>query len=307
MIYVKSPLRITLGGGGSDLPWFYKKHGGYVLTTSIDKFIHLFGIRRPYDNKIWLSYSKNEVCQNVKDIKNEIIREAFNYFKIKNSLEIHTVSDVPGNSGLGSSGAFISTILKFCSEFKSKELSKYNLAKLGCLLEMVKLNKNSGLQDQFISVYGGIIEMIIAKNGEVKVKKLKLKNRIKKKFLNSSVTFYTNLSRPSELILSSQKKKYLSKNENEKFMHDLVKIGKEIKNKLLLGDIKTVGHLFNEHWQIKKNLSNNMSNSFINKLYNYGIKSGAYGGKIIGAGGGGYIMFVLDSQKKKFYQKVQKV
>ena len=182
MIYIKSPLRITLGGGGSDLPWFYKKHGGYVLTTSINKFIHLFGIKRAYDNKIWLSYSRNEVCDNVSEIKNEIIKEALKYFNIKNSLEIHTVSDVPGNSGLGSSGAFISTILKFCSEFRLKKISKYKLAKLGCALEMEKLKKNSGLQDQFISVYGGLIEMFVNKNGSVKIKKLNLGNKIKKNY-----------------------------------------------------------------------------------------------------------------------------
>ena len=307
MIYIKSPLRITLGGGGSDLPWFYKKNGGYVLTTSIDKFIHLFGIKRVYDNKIWLSYSKNEITENINNIKNEIIREALRYFNIDRSLELHTLSDVPGNSGLGSSGAFISTILKFCSEHKSHSLSKYELAKLGCYLEMTKLKKNSGLQDQFISVYGGIIEMFINTKGEVKVKKLKLKKKIKKKFLTSSVTFYTKLTRPSELVLRSQKKNYLKDIDKEKSMFEIIKIGKEIKKKLIVADIKGIGGLFHDHWQIKKNLANNMSNEFINNLYEYGIKCGAYGGKVIGAGGGGYIMFIIEPKKRKeFISKFKK-
>ena len=304
MIYVRSPLRITLGGGGSDLPWYYRKNGGYVLTTSIDKFVHLFGIKRVYDNKIWLSYSKNEVCKNIYEINNEIIKEAFKYFKIKNSIELHTISDVPGNSGLGSSGSFISTVLKFCSLYKNKKLDQYQLAKLGCNLEMIKLKKNSGLQDQFISVFGGIIEMFIQKNGEVNVKKVKIDQKVKEKFINSSVTFYTRITRPSEQVLSAQKKTYAEFHEKEIVMSEMVKIGKKIKISLQKGDIKKIGHLFDEHWKLKKSLSNNMTNGFIDKIYQFGLKHGAYGGKVIGAGGGGYIMFLINPKnKKKFISK----
>lgn len=299
MIYVRSPLRITLGGGGSDLPWYYKKNGGYVLTTSIDKSVHLFGIQRVYDNKIWLSYSKNEVCNNINEINNEIIREAFKYFNVKNSIELHTISDVPGNSGLGSSGSFISTVLKFCSLYKNKKLDQYKLAKLGCNLEMIKLKKNSGLQDQFISVFGGIIEMFIQRNGEVKVKKVKINQNIKKEFINSSVTFYSKITRPSEQVLSAQKKNFVRFQEKEMIMSEMVKIGKEIKISLQKGDIKKIGYLFDEHWKLKKSLSNKMTNNFIDKIYKFGIQHGAYGGKVIGAGGGGYIMFLIDSRKKK--------
>lgn len=299
MFYVKSPLRITFGGGGSDLPWYYKKFGGYVLTTAIDKNIHLFGIKRVYDKKIWLSYSKNEVVNDLNQIKNEIIKECFKKFKIKNSIELHTLSDVPGNSGLGSSGAFISAVLKFCSIFKKKKLNKYELASLGCELEMKDLKKNSGLQDQFISVFGGFIEMKINKKGVVKINNLNLDEKIKKKFINSTVTFYTKITRDSEEILKNQKKTFLSDKNKELQMHKIVRIGKKIKKCLLEGNIKKVGKLFNEHWLIKKNLSKNMSNKKINQIYDIAMKTGAYGGKIIGAGGGGYLMFVIDKSKKK--------
>jgi len=299
MFYVRSPLRITFGGGGSDLPWYYKKFGGYVLTTAIDKNIHLFGIKRVYDKKIWLSYSKNEVVDDLNQVKNEIIKECFKKFKIKNSIELHTLSDVPGNSGLGSSGAFISAILKFCSILKKKKLNKYQLASLGCELEMKSLKKNSGLQDQFISVFGGFIEMKINKKGIVKINNLNLDDKIKKKFINSTVTFYTKITRDSEEILKNQKKTFISDKSKELQMHKIVKIGKKIKKCLLEGNVKKVGKLFNEHWLIKKNLSKNMSNKKINQIYEIAMKTGAYGGKIIGAGGGGYLMFVIDKSKKK--------
>ena len=299
MFYVRSPLRITFGGGGSDLPWYYKKFGGYVLTTAIDKNIHLFGIKRVYDKKIWLSYSKNEVVDDLNQVKNEIIKECFKKFKIINSIELHTLSDVPGNSGLGSSGAFISAILKFCSILKKKKLNKYQLASLGCELEMKSLKKNSGLQDQFISVFGGFIEMKINKKGIVKINNLNLDDKIKKKFINSTVTFYTKITRDSEEILKNQKKTFISDKSKELQMHKIVKIGKKIKKCLLEGNVKKVGKLFNEHWLIKKNLSKNMSNKKINQIYEIAMKTGAYGGKIIGAGGGGYLMFVIDKSKKK--------
>tara|TARA_B100000959_G_scaffold284117_1_gene354849 strand:- start:759 stop:1748 length:990 start_codon:yes stop_codon:yes gene_type:complete len=299
MFYVRSPLRITFGGGGSDLPWYYKKFGGYVLTTAIDKNIHLFGIKRVYDKKIWLSYSKNEVVDDLNQVKNEIIKECFKKFKIKNSIELHTLSDVPGNSGLGSSGAFISAILKFCSILKKKKLNKYQLASLGCELEMKSLKKNSGLQDQFISVFGGFIEMKINKKGIVKINNLNLDDKIKKKFINSTVTFYTKITRDSEEILKNQKKTFISDKSKELQMHKIVKIGKKIKKCLLEGNVKKVGKLFNEHWLIKKCLSKNMSNKKINQIYEIAMKTGAYGGKIIGAGGGGYLMFVIDKSKKK--------
>ena len=299
MFYVKSPLRITFGGGGSDLPWYYKKFGGYVLTTAIDKNIHLFGIKRVYDKKIWLSYSKNEVVDDLNQIKNEIIKECFKKFKIKNSIELHTLSDVPGNSGLGSSGAFISAVLKFCSILNKKKLNKYELASLGCELEMKGLKKNSGLQDQFISVFGGFIEMKINKKGKVKINNLNLDDKIKKKFINSTVTFYTKITRDSEEILKNQKKTFISDKNKELQMHKIVSIGKKIKKNLLDGNVIKVGKLFNEHWLIKKNLSKNMSNKKINQIYDIAMKTGAYGGKIIGAGGGGYLMFVIDKSKKK--------
>ena len=307
MLYVKSPLRLTLGGGGTDLPWWYKKNGGYVISASINKYIHVMGNKRTFDDKIQLSYSKNEVLNNTYQIKNEIFKECLEEFKIKKGIEIHTMSDVPGNSGLGSSGSFISAINYFLNIYTNKKLNRYNIANLSCKIEMKNLKRNCGKQDQFISTFGGIKEFFISKNGKVEVKKLKVKKEIINKLQNSMLIFYTKQTRSSEKILSSQKKQFnIKKYSKNQIMRDIQEIGYQTKKYFLKGDIDNLGLLCKEHWELKKKLSPFMSNSFINKVYENGINNGAEGGKILGAGGGGYIMFyVKENNKNKLINSIK--
>ena len=206
MIAIKSPLRITIAGGGTDLPWWYKKNGGLVISSSINRFVNIVGFKRNFDKKIFLSYSRIEVCNKIKEIKNEIIKICFQKFKINSSIEIHSISEVPGGSGLGSSGAFTASLIKFLAEYKKIKMSRQQIANMACDVEMKSLKRSSGKQDAFISVFGGFQEIKINKKGGVKIKKLKISKKNIRKFQDSTLTYFTGITRDSETILQSQKK-----------------------------------------------------------------------------------------------------
>lgn len=303
MIHIKSPLRITIAGGGTDLPWWYKKNNGLVISAAIDKFINITGFKRKYDKKIFLGYSKTETCNNTKEINNEIIRVCLEKFNIKSSIEIHSISETPGKSGLGSSGVFTSALIKFLSEYKNIKMTNQQVAELACDVEMKYLKRSSGKQDAFISVFGGFQEIKINKTGNVKIKKINIPPKNIKKLQNSTLTFFTGITRDSEIILKSQKKNYLKKNEKKIIFNKIASLTNQIKKSLLNGDTKTLGEIFHKHWMYKKQLTPLMSNVFINKIYNFAKRNGAHGGKVIGAGGGGFILFVVDYKKKEQLRK----
>ena len=266
MIYIKAPLRISLGGGGTDLPWWYKNNGGYLISASINKYVHIIGSKRLYDDKIWLSYSSNEITNSLSKIKNEIFKECMRIVGIKKSIEIHSISDVPGNSGLGSSGAFISSLLFFLYRLKNKKLDKKKLAELACKIEMHNLKKNSGKQDQYISVYGGLREMWIDRSGKVKINNIRISDKSLKNLQKKLLLVYTNVARQSHNVLSSQKKTY----ENNRvkirsYMKEIQNIGFETKSLLEDNNFDELGQLFNHHWFIKKKLSPIMISSEIQK------------------------------------------
>jgi len=299
MIYVKSPLRISMGGGGTDLPWWYSKYNGYVISFAIDKYVHLIGSKRVFDKKIWLSYSKTEICEKIDEIKNEIFKETLRYKKIKNGIEIHTISDVPGNSGLGSSGAFTSALIYFLDLLKKNKIYKKDIASTACKIEMNYLKKNSGIQDQYISVFGGLKEIFVSKTGKVRVKSLKIKKKNIKKLEESLMLVYTNQTRQSEQILSSLKKEFKMNSEiKTQLMKKIHNIGLKSKKFLQEANIEKLGALFDEHWKIKKSLSPLMTNPKIDNIYKLAKKNGAEGGKLIGAGGGGYLLFFVKKKNR---------
>lgn len=308
MIYIKAPLRLSLGGGGTDLPWWYKKNSGYLISVAINKYVHIIGSKRLYDNKIWLSYSKNEIVRNVEQIKNEIFRESLKLKKIKEGIEIHSISDVPGNSGLGSSGAFTAGLIYFLEKYKKQIINKKKIAEESCNIEMSNLKKSSGKQDQYISTYGGFKEIKINKKGLVKIKNINLNKKIIKKFNDSMFLIHTNISRKSENVLKSQKNQFfLDKKNISKVMNQIQKIGYKTKKILLQGNVIALGKLFDIHWNLKKKLSPIMSSKLISNIYQEAKNNGAIGGKIIGAGGGGYFLFIVNKKnKKKFFSFLKK-
>ena len=292
MIITRSPLRITLGGGGTDLPSYYNKFGGFLISAAINKYVYT-SVLEPYANGIYLKYSKREKTNSIEKIKHPIIKEVLKKFK-KNSkrIKITTLAEIPSGTGLGSSGSFTTSLMKCMYLHNKKDISKHKLAEEACDIEINKLKEPVGKQDQFIASYGGIKIFNIDKKGKVKVSALNINQKIKKKLENNLLLFFTGYTRHSSSILKKQDAD--SKKENHttlKNLKQIKEIGYYSKKLIESNDLSEFGKLLDYHWQIKKKRASNMSNKNIDLIYNDALKNGALGGKLVGAGGGGFLMF----------------
>ena len=309
MIIVRSPLRISLGGGGTDLPSYYKKENGFVLSAAINKYVYVT-ITRPFSKGIYLKYSEIEKVTDPKKIKHKIIREALLDQKLKfPQIEITKLTYIPTNTGLGSSGSFTTALIKAINCHKKKIIDKQDLAKEACRIEINKLRQPIGKQDQYISAYGGINSFEFFSDEKVKIKSLELSNDTISDLEDNLLLFFTGFSRSASEILKDQDQK--SKKYDKVMFNNLnyiKKLGLEIKKQLLNGNTYQFGKLMNDHWSKKKNRSNNITNKKINELYEIAIQNGAVGGKLVGAGGGGFLMFYAkDSEKLKKTMKNAKL
>jgi D-glycero-alpha-D-manno-heptose-7-phosphate kinase len=305
MIITKTPLRITLGGGGTDLPSYYNENDGYVISLTINKYIYVF-LNRTFINFFQLKYSNYEKVKNIHSIKHDLIREQLKYFNIKEKIEISTIADVPSGTGLGSSGAFGVGLFYALSNFSKRNYSTYKIAKISSDIEINVLKNNVGHQDNFIAAYGGLLEQKYKKD-LITIKNIKISKSFRDTIQNNLVMFYTGQVRNSHKILSEQVNK--SKNNDKKIIENLnetkflaLETYKIIKN----NNFNEYYKILLEHWKIKKSRSKNISNSKINNMYEFGIKNGALGGKIVGAGGGGFLIFFTNDKKKlikKFKEK----
>ena len=260
MIIVRSPLRISIGGGGTDIPSYYRKKEGFFISAAINKYVYVT-ITEPFQKGIYLKYSQIEKTNNINKIKHNIIREVLKDEISKNKIEITTLTDIPAKTGLGSSGSFSTALIKAVYLFNQKKIGKRDLAEKACDIEIRKLKQPSGKQDQYISVYGGISEFSINKNGFVTVKNLKVNNETKLNLENNLLLFFTGFSRDSSTILNEQNKKTIKKNKEIIHNLDFTKfLGYEIKKALLKGDCDKFGKLMDEHWKYKLKRSSNMSN-----------------------------------------------
>ena len=292
MIITRSPLRITLGGGGTDLPSYYKEFGGFLISAAINKYIYT-SVLEPYDDGIYLKYSKREKTDSINKINHPIIREVLKKFKNNSKrIEITTLAEIPAGTGLGSSGSFTTSLMKCMYLFNNRKISKYQLAEDACDIEINKLKEPVGKQDQYISSYGGLRIFRINKNGKVNVSSLKINNNTKQKLQNNLLLFFTGYTRYSSSILKKQdnetKKK---KNQTIENLQEIKNIGFLSKRLIENNDLYQFGKLLDHHWKIKKKRANNMSNKKINAIYEDALIHGALGGKLVGAGGGGFLMF----------------
>ena len=310
MIIVRSPLRISIGGGGTDIPSYYQKNEGFFISAAINKYVYVT-ITEPFQKGIYLKYSQIEKTNNIKKIKHDIIREVLKDEIKKNKIEITTLTDIPAKTGLGSSGSFSTALIKAIYLFNQKKIGRRELAEKACDVEIKKLKLPCGKQDQYISVYGGISEFSIKKNGFVNIKNLKISNETTSKLENNLLLFFTGFSRDSSSILNEQNKKTIKNNKEIIQNLDFVKsLGHEIKKSLIKGNCDEFGKLMNEHWIYKLKRSRNMSNKTINEAYKYAIKNGALGGKLIGAGGGGFLLFYTNNPnqlRNAFLKKFEEV
>jgi D-glycero-alpha-D-manno-heptose-7-phosphate kinase len=307
MILARSPLRISLGGGGTDIASYYKEHEGFVIAGAINKYVYV-SVTRPFNEGIVLKYSKIESLSHVSEIKHPIIRESLNLLNLKTpQIEIATVADIPSGTGLGSSGSFTTSLLRALYAHKRKPIHASELAALACDIEINKLNEPIGKQDQYIAAFGGITSFIFHKDGTVSVEALSVTPETVFQLEDNLLLFYTGQSRSASKILIDQK---IKSESNDKQMidnlHFIKDLGLQSKYALEKGNIELFATLMSEHWEYKKLRSEGMTNTKIDKWYKIGLKNGALGGKVVGAGGGGFLMFYAsDKQKLRKAMKVE--
>jgi D-glycero-alpha-D-manno-heptose-7-phosphate kinase len=299
MIIARSPLRISLGGGGTDLPSYYENHGGFLIAAAIDRYVYLT-LHETFVADLIVKYSELERVPDATQLKHPIIREAFGMLGISGqSLELTSMADIPSGTGLGSSGSFTTALLKALHAYKKNLVHPAELAAQACEIEMVRLREPIGKQDQYIAAYGGITCFKFLQNGKVEAWPLKVSDETRDNLEDNLLLFFTGYSRSASAILKEQDQKSKSADagmiENLHFVKDL---GLQSQRALETGNLHEFARLMNVHWQRKKERSGGMSNPKINEWYDLAMASGALGGKLIGAGGGGFLMFYAEDKAK---------
>ena len=299
MIITRSPLSLSLGGGGTDLPSYYQKHEGFLISAAIDKYVYI-NLHDTFVDYLIIKYSKMEEVKSIDDIKHPIIRESLKLlgFDARN-LEIASLADIPAGTGLGSSGSFTCSLLKALHTHKKNIITPAELAEQACHIELDILAEPIGKQDQYISAYGGINCFTFCKDHRVKAEKLNISHETLYNLEDHLLLFFTGYSRSASNVLKEQDDK--SKNNDTSMidnLHFVKELGYKSKTAFERGDLEEFANIMNIHWEHKKQRSNAMSNDRINTWYDIAMKNGALGGKLIGAGGGGFLMFYADDSKK---------
>lgn len=299
MIIVRSPLRISIGGGGTDLPSYYRDHSGFLISAAIDKYIYIT-IHDTFVEDFILKYSKTERVKTIDEIQHPIVREALRMTHMQvRSLEITSMADIPAGTGLGSSGAFAVALLKALYTHKREIVSPYQLAERACEIEIERLKEPVGKQDQFISAFGGVTSFRFHTSGDVEVQPMSLSTETLYNLEDNLLLFFTGYTRSASSILKEQDDK---SKQNDKDMtqnlHSVKEMGLEIKSLLERGDLRGFAEQMNIHWEMKKKRAGGMSNPKIDEWYTLAMQNGALGGKLIGAGGGGFLMFYAEDKIK---------
>jgi len=299
LIISKTPLRLTLGGGGTDLPPYSSKYGGFVVTSALDKYVYLV-VKRRFEEEVRVSYSVTEIVKSIDDIRHATVKEALRLLGLKSHLEIVSIGDVPAETGLGSSGSFTVGLLYALHAFKDENSSRQRLAEEACRLQMEILKEPCGVQDPYVAAFGGFICLDIARNGRVNVSPLRISDDAVRELEGNLLFFYTGIKRSSSLVLQDQGKA-IEENRSKALeaMHSIKEIGFRVKHALENGDLTEFGKLQHEHWMAKKSTSAEIANGLIDRWYARALKNGAIGGKLMGAGGGGFLMFYCENGKDR--------
>ena len=299
MIITRSPLRISLGGGGTDLPSYYRDHGGFLIAAAIDKYVYI-NIHRRFVEGFLLKYSRLEECATVEDIRHPIIREALKLAEVRErNLEITSMADIPAGTGLGSSGSFTTALLKALHALNKSLVHPAELAEQACEIELDRLGEPIGKQDQYIAALGGITCFEFLPDGRVSAWPLKISEETLFNLEDNLLLFFTGYSRLASTILKEQDDK--SKNSDTAMvenLHFIKKLGQQSQSALERGNLEEFARLMDVHWQCKKERSAAMSNKRINDWYDCAMANGALGGKVIGAGGGGFLMFYASNKAR---------
>ena len=300
MIISKTPYRISFFGGGSDYPSWYLKNGGSTLSTTIDKYIYISCRYLPpfFEHKYRIVWSHIEIVKELNQIKHRAVREMLKYFKIKNGLEIHYDGDLPARSGMGSSSVFVVGLMNLFNSYQGKKITNKMLAKKSIYFEQKILNDYVGSQDQIAAAYGGFNKITFKIGGEFNVRRISIKKKVLKKLNSNLMLLYTGFKRTAHDIAKS----YVNKLSKSKKSHiiEICSFVKESEKLLKEGNnLNDFGKLLHEAWREKKSLSSSISNSSIDDIYNTAMKKGALGGKLLGAGGGGFLLLYVPQPRQK--------
>ena len=299
MLITRSPLRISIGGGGTDLPSYYRDHGGFVISAAIDKYVWVT-VMRPFTHGIFLKYSKIEHVERVDDIDHPIIREAFRMLGLTHGQhEITTLADIPAGTGLGSSGSFTTALLKAMYAHERRMLLPGDVARLACELEIERLGRHVGKQDQYIAAYGGITCFDFRRDGSVTAEPLTTSEATLHALEDNLLLFFTGFSRSASNILADQDKR--TKQADTSMvdnLHYVKELGLRTRRALEGNTPEAYGEIMHEHWEHKRKRSSGMTNAQIDEWYALGRASGAIGGKLVGAGGGGFLLFYASDREK---------
>ncbi len=308
MILSRAPTRITLGGGGTDLKSYYSKYGGFLIAGAINKYCTILASHRFYSD-IRLSYSKTELKEKVSDIEHRIFRAALQMTNINESIELHSTADVPAGCGLGTSSSFTVALLNGLHAYKREFITQQQLAEEACHIEIDILGEPIGKQDQYLAAFGGLTCLTFEKDGYVLVEPLHVANEILDQLENNLILFFTGQERSASEILRDQDTKSMNDDPDiVQNLHHIKEIGLATRKYLEKGQVDMVGELFHIHWETKKKRSSHISNPTIDECYETARKNGALGGKLIGAGGGGFLMFYCkNGDKHKVVESIQKM
>lgn len=297
MIITKTPFRISFCGGGSDMADFYREFGGCVLSTSINRYMYI--MIHPYfdKNKTAVKYSKTEIVDNIVDIEHSIFKYVLNEKKIS-GVEIVSTADVPSGTGLGSSSSFTVGLLHTLYCYQGKFISKARLAEEACAIEIDKLGNPIGKQDQYAAAFGGFNFISFHKDDSVSVEPIVTKSETIKTLQDNLIMFYTGITHDANEILAEQKRK-LNASSSKSNLIKMCELGKQMKYALENDELSDFGNILDESWHRKKELSGNISNPKIDDWYKLALNKGALGGKLLGAGGGGFLLFYSPKDKQK--------
>jgi D-glycero-alpha-D-manno-heptose-7-phosphate kinase len=306
MILTRTPFRITLGGGGTDLPSFYQEHGGYILAVTLDKYMFL-NVNTPIlDDKIRVRYTSFEMVDHVDDVKHTLAREALRHFNITSGVEIVSIADIPAGTGLGSSSAYLVGLLNALHALVQDQATPQRLAEEACRIELDILKKPIGKQDQYMAAFGGLTALDIKPDGTVSVERLRLDVDLVENLERNILMFYTNEMRDATTILKKQDDSTRAKDRVVvSSLREIKDIGLEIAVAISRGNLRRFGELMDLHWQSKKRLNSRVSNPEIDAWYDLAKCNGAIGGKISGAGGGGFLMLYCEEDKVRLREAMR--
>jgi D-glycero-alpha-D-manno-heptose-7-phosphate kinase len=299
MIITRSPLRISLGGGGTDLPSYYREHSGFVISAAIDKYVYIT-LHDTFEQQFIIKYSKTELVQSVDQIKHPIVREALKMVPVSAPhLEVVSMSDIPAGTGLGSSGSFTVALLRALHAHNKDSVPRQQLAEDACHIEIDILGEPIGKQDQYIASFGGITSFLFHPDGRVAVQPIQLMPETLYNLEDNLLLFFTGFTRSASAILAEQDSRTRSGDAAMiEHLHQIKRFGYESKTALEAGDLRRFAAIMHQHWELKKQRSQSMSSAGIDRYYELARAHGALGGKLIGAGGGGFLMFYTEDKTR---------